>query len=68
MYRKCGVVTTLDPLDRTLEGMRREDCGTLAVMDDDKLAGLLTLENIGELVMVKSAAAKGAAQSTGAVV
>jgi len=64
MCRKCGVVTTLDPLDRTLEGMRREDCGTLAVMDDDKLAGLLTLENIGELVMVKSAAEKGASQST----
>jgi len=65
MCRRCGVVTTSDPLDRTLERMSQEGCATLAVIDDDKLAGLLTLENIGELVMVKSAAAKGASQSTG---
>ena len=44
--------------------MSREGCGTLAVMDGSKLVGLLTLENIGELVMVKSAVAKGAV-STG---
>jgi predicted transcriptional regulator len=53
MSRQCGVVTTSDPLDRTLERMRQEGCGTLAVMDDDKLAGRLTLENIGEMIMVK---------------
>ena len=65
MCRKRGIVTTSDPLSRTLERMTQEGCGTLAVRDDDKLAGWLTLENIGELVMVKSAAAKGASQSMG---
>lgn len=64
MCRECRTVTASDPLDKTLERMSREGCGTLAVMDGSKLVGLLTLENIGELVMVKSAVAKGAV-STG---
>ena len=58
MCRNCGVVVTSAPLDQTLERMRQESCATLAVMDDGKLVGLLTLENIGELIMVRSAAAK----------
>lgn len=61
MGRECGAVTASDPLDKTLERMSREGCATFAVMDGGKLVGLLTLENIGELVMVKSAVAKGAA-------
>jgi Zn-dependent protease/predicted transcriptional regulator len=61
MCRECRTVTASDPLDKTLERMSREGCGTLAVIDGSKLVGLLTLENIGELVMVKSAVAKGAA-------
>ena len=60
MSRDCGIVLVSDPLDKTLERMGRESCATLAVMDGGKLVGLLTLENIGELVMVKSAVAKGA--------
>jgi Zn-dependent protease/predicted transcriptional regulator len=60
MSRNCGSVLASDPLDKTLERMSQEGCATLTVMDGGKLAGLLTLENIGELVMVKSAVAKGA--------
>ena len=59
MSRDCGYVPASDPLDRTLERMSREGCATLAVMDGNKLVGLLTLENIGELVMVRAAVAKG---------
>jgi predicted transcriptional regulator len=58
MCRDCCIVSTSEPLDQTLERMRQQNCATLAVMDDDKLVGLLTLENIGELIMVRSAAAK----------
>jgi len=53
--RECGVVAASDPLDKTLERMSREGCATLAVMNGSKLVGLLTLENNGELVTVKSA-------------
>ena len=61
MCRECRTVAVSDPLEKTLELMSRERCATLAVMAGNKLVGLLTLENIGELVMVKSAVAKGAA-------
>jgi len=60
MSRDCGAVLVSDALDKTLERMSREGRATLAVMDGNKLVGLLTLENIGELVMVKAAVAKGA--------
>ena len=61
MCRECQTIAASAPLDKTLERMRGEGCAALAVMDENKLVGLLTLENIGELVMVKSAVAKGAA-------
>ena len=60
MSRDCGAVPVSDALDKTLERMSREGCATLAVMGGNKLVGLLTMENIGELVMVRSAVAKGA--------
>lgn len=60
MCQECRTVAATDPLEQTLEHMRRDGCPTLAVMDENKLVGLLTLENIGELVMVKSAVAKRA--------
>src|SRR5205814_5689905 len=41
MSRDCGDVPASDPLDRTLERMSRESCATLAVMDGNKLVGLL---------------------------
>ena len=64
MCRTCGIVTAFDSLEKTLERMSREGCAILAVMEENKLVGLLTLENIGELVMVKSAVAKGRASSS----
>jgi hypothetical protein len=63
MCRECQRVDASDPLDKTLERMRREGFATLAVMAESKLGGLLTLENIGELMMVKSAVAKGVART-----
>ena len=64
MSRECGAIVAPDPLDKTLERMSQEGCATLAVMDGIQLVGLVTLENIDELVMVRSTVAKGAV-STG---
>jgi CBS domain-containing protein len=61
MCRECQTVATSAALDETLQRMRKDDCSALAVMDGIKLVGLLTLENISELVMVKSAMSKGTA-------
>lgn len=60
MCHECRTVDASAPLDQTLESMRREGCTTLAVMAEGNLVGLLTLENVGELVMVRSAVARGA--------
>lgn len=57
MCRECQSVDAAEPLDKTLESMRGQSCATLAVMAGSKLVGLLTLENISELVMVKAAVA-----------
>jgi hypothetical protein len=38
--------------------MRENGCDSVAVTDGGRLVGLLTLENIGELVMVNRAAEK----------
>jgi predicted transcriptional regulator len=38
--------------------MRQGECSALPVAQDDRIVGLLTLENIGEWVMVKEAAGR----------
>lgn len=43
------------PLDQVFQQMNSADCSTVPVVEDDQLIGLLTLENVGELIMVSSA-------------
>lgn len=62
MRRECRSVDASAPLRATVERMKRDGCAAVAVLAESKLVGLLTLENIGELVMVKAAVAKGAAK------
>jgi Zn-dependent protease/CBS domain-containing protein len=52
MCRECGPVNETDVLTPTLETMSRNQCATAPVMGGGRVVGLLTLENIGELVMV----------------
>lgn len=54
MSRDCGQVNETDILTPTLETMTRNQCTTATVMGDGRIVGLLTMENIGELVMVNS--------------
>jgi Zn-dependent protease len=42
-------------LDRALTRLQGGDCPVLPVLDGDRLVGLLTTENIGELVMIREA-------------
>jgi Zn-dependent protease/CBS domain-containing protein len=55
LSRKCEAVKSTASLERTLETMRQSECKTVPVADDGRLVGLLTLENISELVMLRSA-------------
>jgi Zn-dependent protease/CBS domain-containing protein len=43
------------PLDEVFQQMNAESCSTVPVVDAGQLVGLLTLENVGELIMVSSA-------------
>jgi len=43
------------PLDEVFQQMNASDCSTVPVVEDGRLVGLLTLENVGELIMVSSA-------------
>jgi predicted transcriptional regulator len=52
---QCAAVEADAPLERTLEDMRREGCRTAPVFEAGRIVGLLTLENIAELIMVRSA-------------
>jgi CBS domain-containing protein len=56
MRRSCAVVEASEPLRAAFDRMRQGECSTLPVLQDGRLVGLLTLENVGELVMVSDAA------------
>jgi predicted transcriptional regulator len=55
MSRECTVLKESDSLDLAFEKMQQSACSTLPVVRDGQLVGLLTLENVGEWVMVRSA-------------
>ena len=55
MCRECNPVQAGEPLERALERLRNSECPAVPVMEDGRLAGLLTIENISELMMVNSA-------------
>ena len=54
-----GVLSPDDSLDDSLERLRSAGTTALPVVDNDRLVGLLTLENISEYVMVHTARVKG---------
>ena len=54
MCRECGPVNDTDVLTPTLEEMSRNQRDTAPVMHCGRIVGLLTMENIGELVLVHS--------------
>lgn len=56
MRRDCAVVQDSEPLRSAYEKMRAGECTSLPVLHEGRLVGLLTLENVGELVMVAEAA------------
>lgn len=55
MCRECRTVQAGEPLESALENLRQGDCAAAPVLQDGQLIGLLTLENISELVMVNAA-------------
>lgn len=63
MCRDCGQVDEADVLAPAVEAMNRGQCATAPVMGGGRVVGLLTMENIGELVVVKDSQHRHAAAS-----
>jgi Zn-dependent protease len=55
MRQHYAVVEASEPLRAAFDKMRQGECSTLPVLQTGRLVGLLTLENVGELVMVSEA-------------
>jgi Zn-dependent protease len=55
MTRACEAVDAATPLTAAMEAMRGRECATAPVLSEGRLVGLLTLENVSELVMVNTA-------------
>jgi Zn-dependent protease/predicted transcriptional regulator len=59
MQQDCPAVQENEMLDRTFQIMREGRCTTLPVLRNQELVGLITLENVGELIMLQSALGNG---------
>jgi len=53
--RDCLSVDRRDSLSDVIRDMQEQGCTSVAVFAGDRLAGVLTLENVGEFMMVQSA-------------
>ncbi len=55
MSAACEPVAPHDMLEEVARQMREQQCSMLPVMENEQLVGIITLENIGEMVMINSA-------------
>ena len=55
METDCGTVEDTEMLASTFQRMREGGCSALPVVHDGRLVGMVTLENVGELMMINSA-------------
>jgi len=62
MRHNCPTVEETAMLDRTFQAMREGGCTALPVVRNQQLVGLITLENVGELIMVQTALRDGRGQ------
>ncbi|HET6880168.1 MAG TPA: site-2 protease family protein [Pirellulales bacterium] len=63
MHADCGTVEDTEMLASTFQRMREGGCSALPVTHDGRLVGLITLENVGELMMINSALSSGQRKS-----
>lgn len=55
MTADCPVVSQRDMLERVMTEMQQRSCSVLPVVEDGHVTGIVTLENVGELMMIRSA-------------
>jgi Zn-dependent protease len=55
MVTQCPVLTHRDMLEHVMQRLQDDQCSTLPVLHNGRLIGLVTTENLGELMMIRSA-------------
>lgn len=55
MLREFPTVSDTEMLERTFQRMREANCSTMPVLRNGQLVGLITMENLGEWMMIRSA-------------
>ena len=55
MMRRFETADPGEMLDAALARLQRHECGTLPVVRDGRVLGIVTMENVGELMMVQDA-------------
>lgn len=55
MCRECETVDDATSLRRAVEAMHATQCATVPATRDGRIVGLLTLENVSEMIMINSA-------------
>ncbi|MBX3413415.1 MAG: site-2 protease family protein [Pirellulales bacterium] len=55
MHKDCRTVEDNEMLQATFDRMQEQGCRTLPVVRQGQLVGLVTLENVGELLMINAA-------------
>jgi Zn-dependent protease/predicted transcriptional regulator len=63
MRRQCATVDENDLLYRVFQSMQERDCPVIPVARQGEVVGIVTLENIGELMMIRSALHKRRART-----
>jgi Zn-dependent protease len=63
MRREICVTHARESVEHAFERLQRQQCQTMPVLRDGVLVGVLTLENVGEYVMLRDAIGKGSAAS-----
>jgi Zn-dependent protease len=59
MCRQCETVDELSPLKQAVESMHARQCASVPVSRGGAVVGMLTLENINEMLMINSALGNG---------
>lgn len=63
--RSCGTVHPREYLEDVFQRIDRSGCPALLVVEDGKVVGMVTLENVGELAMIHAALGRGRRRSGG---
>ena len=56
MRRECPITTPAEMLETALAQLRGQDCHTMPVTERGLLVGLVTMDNVGEFLMIQAAA------------